>query len=231
MNCSRFRSKLESLAERRSSLSEMDDEVRDHLSGCHRRECREAWLELCLLDQAIGEWAAGFAKPDLGERIVCELRSVDAGRAGSVSSNPPVAQPARVHLNSTTQPDRSAGSRWIVVAVALLVLVSLIAIVTSQPRSNGPAPRDVMAENGTAPVAPRRLAEADLSSAYLALAEDATQFLTDTVALTLAGEEEIDDPTPAADWIHRVQDRVGPWGDEFDAALDRFLGTLPDSDS
>lgn len=231
MNCSRFRSKLESLAERRSSLSEMDDDVREHLSGCHRRECREAWLELCLLDQSIGEWAAGFAKPDLGERVVRELRSGGAGRSVNPSRESRVAPAARVQLNSTKQPGQNTGSRWVVLAVALLALVSLIAIVTSQPRTNDAAAGGVVAENATMPDTRERLAEAELSGAYLAIAEDATQFLTDTVAVTLAGEEEIDDPTAAADWIHRVQDRVEPWGEEFDDALDRFLGTLPDSDS
>ena len=83
MNCSQFRSKLQSLVEQRSSLNAADDGLRDHLSTCGRSECRQAWHELCLLDQAIRDWSAGFPELDLCERVVSELRS-SAGAPSTV---------------------------------------------------------------------------------------------------------------------------------------------------
>lgn len=241
MNCSQFRSRLHSLVEERSSVRGIDDGLRDHLANCGDTECRGAWLEVCLLDEAIGDWAGSFPEPDLGERVVRELRS-SAGASSEVRPVGGSGEAGSVDTGSRVQ------SRWVVVSVALLVLVSLVALISWTQRAGNDLvepglitddsiPNTEVAERGfeppTAPFAPpeREFAEAELNSAYLNIAEGATQFLTDTVVLTLAGEEDIENPTAAAEFIHRVRNRVGPWGDEFDAALDRFLGTLPDSES
>ena len=250
MNCSRFRSRLHSLVEERSSLRVVEDDLRDHLANCGDSACREAWYELCLLDQAIGDWVVEFPAPDLGERVVLELQStLDKSSPGaSVDTAAVELRPVGgSHHPVSGEAVHRRTLRWVVVSMALIALVSLIAIVTSsQPAGDGlvdpgsvagdlTREPDVASPSFDSPTAPfssteRNSADAELSNAYLGIAEGATQFLTDTVVLTLAGEEDIENPTAAAELIHQVRVRVGPWGDEFDAALDRFLGTLPDSE-
>jgi len=238
MNCSRFKSQLQTQVEARALLSSHG--LREHLSECTDPACREAWLEACLLEQAIGEWTAGIPESNFGERVISELR-LSAATSGAETPAPPV----RVSREIPSPAGRSS-SRWIVLSAALLVLLSLLAVLTLP--GPGTTPDSSIAESPTPPdanVAPPALDEplllvdapppqrdeTELSTAYLGYAENATHFLTDTVALTLAGEEDIEDPTAAADWIHRVEARLSPLGENFDAALDQFLRTIPDSET
>lgn len=234
MNCSRFKSQLKSRIEERALPGTPDEALREHLTNCTDPACREAWFDACLLEQAIGEWAADFPKPDLSERVLGELQS-------SAGASAAPASPVRVSRAAPARTGQPNSSRWVVVSVALLVLVSLV-VILSPPRRQTTQDDFRVADTAVAPPAPEvsitppdtpeRLAdETELSTTYLSFAEDATQFLTDAVALTLAGEEEIEDPTAAADWIRRMEDRLGPLGEDFDAALDEFLQTIPDSDT
>lgn len=201
MNCTAFRSAIESAIENRQPLR---SGIAAHLGDCTDAACRRAWNDAVLLDRAIDAWRATHPSVDVVDAVLsgCEMNLHDAVRsahAPAAASRPAAARAA------------------IAVAAAALALLVLLLLPSG-------ADRPVAVQSLPAPE-PRDPAR-DASLTYVTYAQNAAQIVTDAVVLTLGGSEQMERSTvttPGLGW----ETGWPPLG-EVHAALDDLLESLPD---
>ncbi len=243
MNCTEFRNQMLSSIECRAPLDATDAET--HLRGCNQAECRQQWQAVQLLERMIAEWRGMEPDVDVTDRVVAEWRS-----GAGTPITPHSVTAAGLNLTNGRAPSiarRRAGARraispgaWSAIAAAAVLFVSTLALVAITP--NGPAPMahqtqgspDVADDDpATRPsgtlIAQTDPALQDMGRSYVGLMQNATCAVTDVVVLTLGGDERLEEPTPAARWVHRWRDELDPVRDDVDDAVEKFLKTFPDS--
>jgi len=240
MNCTEFRDRLESSIEHRRPPDAAAAET--HLRGCDEAECRRQWLAALLLDRSIAEWRDMQPAVDVADGVV------SLWRAGSMIPRSPPADgvrlvngrtPAMVGRRDGTRRAISPGA-WSAIAVAAVLCVGTLALISSAPI--GPAPmsrqthvlppvadQDLATRPNPTLVAQSDPALQDVGRSYVGLMQNATSAVTDVVVLTLGGDEQLEEPSPAARWVHRWRDELDPVRDDVDDAVERFLKTFPDS--
>jgi hypothetical protein len=243
MNCTEFRNQLQSSIERRAPLDATA--VETHLRGCDQAECRQEWQAVQLLERVIAEWRGMQPAVDVTDRIVAEWRS----RAGTPATPYSVsaAGPDLTNGRAPSLASRRAGARraisrgaWSAIAVATVLFVSTLALVSFPP--NGPTPivqqpqafpdvadDDAATQPSVTLIARSDPALQDMGRSYVGLMQNATCAVTDVVVLTLGGDERLEEPSPAARWVHRWRDELDPVRDDVDDAVEKFLKTFPDS--
>jgi hypothetical protein len=239
MNCIEFRSRLESSIERRESLDQAAAEA--HLRGCEEAECRREWQAAMLLERGITEWRGMRPAVDLADRVIAEWR------AGAATPVKLCSVPAcGVHLTNgratAVAGRRSAISpgAWSAIAVATVLCVAALALNSSVPDGRVPMTRQphvvptVAGHEVASQTDPTHAAQSDpalqvMGRSYVGLMQNATSAVTDVVVLTLAGNEQLEEPSPAARWVHRWRDELDPVRNDVDDAVEEFLKTFPDS--
>jgi hypothetical protein len=240
MNCAEFRDQLHSSIERRRPVNAAAE---THLQHCDDAACRRAWREALLLDGAIAEWRRVQPTIHVADRVVAEWRAfADRPAKPSLGSE---SAPHRANGRAVRQSRRRSLERgtvptgaWLAGAVATVLCVTTLALVSSTPR-----PPDSVAlttqqgtlhvnQDGAADpilVAHSDPALQDIGRSYVGLMQNATFAVTDVVVLTLGGDEQLEEPSPAARWVHRWRDELDPVRDDFDDAVEKILRTIPDS--
>lgn len=242
MNCTEFKGRLESWIEHRRPLDAVAAET--HLRGCEDAACRRQWQAALLLERGIAAWRRTQPTVDVTEHVVAEWRN---GAERSIT--PHSSSAAGAHLANgrapgvarSPAPARNAISAgaWSAIAVAAVLCVSTLALILSVPNSPTPLAHqppgqpqpvhDNATPQPTLVVASSDPALQDMGRSYVGLMQNATFAVTDVVVLTLGGSEQIEEPSPAALWMHRWRDELSPVRDDVDDAVERFLKTFPDS--
>jgi hypothetical protein len=115
----------------------------------------------------------------------------------------------------------------------------MLALISSIPNGTAPLglqPPDLPAAIEGPAIAPPDFPAAgsnpalqDMGRSYVGYMQNATFAVTDVVILTLGGSEVVEEPSPAARWVHRWRDELSPVRDDVDDAVERFLKTFPGS--
>jgi hypothetical protein len=242
MNCTEFKTRLASAVERRQPLDSAAAD--DHWRRCNDAACRRQWQAALLLEQGIAAWRRLPPAINVTDGVVTEWRAgletcspphVSPTGAGHVANG---RAPIGARSRAATRSTNSAGA-WSAIVVAAVLCVGTLALVSFVPNNSAPvahtAPGPLPAGDGLAAgagefaVAASDPALEDMGRSYVGLMQNATFAVTDVVVLTLGGSEQIEEPTPAAHWVHRWRDELGPVRDDVDDAVEKFLKTFPDS--
>lgn len=203
MTCHEFQTRLTDAIETRGA----DDAalLAEHGERCESAACRAAWRDFQLLSRAVAAWRAssGTPSPALADRVLREAQPL-SNPAGPLVSVPPASR-------------RAGGVQWlsIAVAAALLLLVGLSVRPTSESRSVAIRPhashgeRSVQIADGSRDTAPPE-GERPRRESYVALAHEATDFVTDLAMLVVP--VDVDDPAESrkAEWFHRLGETLAP---------------------
>jgi hypothetical protein len=243
MNCTEFRNRLESSIERRQPLDAAAAE--SHLCGCDDAECRRQWQAAILLERGIAAWCGMRSAVDVTDRVIAEWRA-GAGKPITPHSAP-AAGVHRTNGRATGIAGRRAAAHstispgaWSAIAVAAVLCVSTLALVSSAPNSPAPTALQPQVSPSVADHEPAArptqtlVVQSDpalqnMGRSYVGLMQNATCAVTDVVVLTLGGNEQLEEPSPAARWVHRWRDELDPVRDDVDDAVEKFLKTFPDS--
>jgi hypothetical protein len=240
MNCAEFERHLDDSVERRQPPDA--HKVREHLESCARSECRRLWEDLQLLASAVAAWRQVAPRIQLDETVVRQwagaLRTAAAGhrqtpleRAFRIASErPAVTTGADERRAARALAPREARRGTAAAVVAAIVLLMTVGSLWTRVRHAGSPPQTGAVASDAREGNPELAVDAALqnvSMSYVSLAQNATRMVTDTVVLTIGGEEDLEEPNRAAQWIGGWQDRLDPWGEEIGAAVERILETLP----
>jgi hypothetical protein len=248
MNCTEFERYLDESVERRQPPDAQ--QVRDHLAECRRNECRQLWEDLQLLARAVSAWRQVAPRIQLDETVLRQWAGGNRAAAGhsrtpldrvfTIAAEGPAEATGAAEQRAAVRPlaPREARRRTAAAVVAGVVLLMTVGSLWTRMRQTGgditdvgstasqktSAGADVLSGNSD-PVADPALQ--DVSMSYVSMAQNATRMVTDTVVLTIGGEEELEEPNRAVQWIGGWQERIDPWGAEIGAAVERILETLP----
>lgn len=226
MNCTDFRAAISDAVERRSPPAA---EAAAHLEVCPDPVCKRCWEDAALLDRAIARWriVATAEQSAVADRIVAACQADMQGASRRPEPTAATAS-ARQVLRASTQRHSATSRGWAALSVAALVLVALFALL---PRDRELLQRNVARRGpGLSPAASRsRIAEnhsTDPGLAYVAYAQDAVQFMTDAVVMTVGDRSEMEDPKlspPELGW----ESAWPPIEEGMQNALHGLLESLP----
>ena len=230
MNCEVFQRVLAESVEQRRAPQER---VRRHAAECPLKDCREAWENFVLLEQAISNWKTPLERVDFTDRVLHDYEST-------------IPLPSRPHdaAHAERQPKRtpSRQSRLAWGACGISVACALLAVIAMQPSARFLDPQrheyhGAVAEStppATGPHATQVTEKSelqDIETLYASWISDASTRVTDTVAFVLP----VDDATSAAPdqeadsgWLGRWQQRLKPWEQKLDDTLQRLDNSRPD---
>ena len=193
--------------------------IADHLRTCDDPECARSVADARLFEAAVRDWRTRTPRVQLANPVVRELA---AGRARPLAAAP--------------VPRRGAPRALVGVACAALALTASIILMKGPPTDptladraprqpvTTPVPVEVAND---APAAPEAVPVTDEPAKYLSVAQQASYFVTDLVAVTLAGERDLEDSTIDADWTTRLQEQWHPVGDQIDQTVEDVLQVWP----
>jgi len=233
MNCHEFRQLLERGIEDRSSWAEG---VRQHVAECPDPDCTCASMlrNAETLDAVIEQWRAARPQVDVVDRVASAWRNVESTSIVRAASTMSSSQRLRGH-------DRRSAVTVALCALGVLVLaVAVLSTASRQPRPVADAP---VHPEAVTPLK-HRLATADpgehqetdddpeealetVGRSYVGLVQNATNVVSDMVALAFCGDQDLEDPTAAVDWVDDWKQNLQPVRDEVDGTVDEILETIP----
>lgn len=234
MNCTDFRSWIEKAVESRETID--GARASNHLRECSDPACRSLLESTVRLNSAIDAWQATTPRVDVSGPVVARFVE-EREREVAASNGRPSVRVDRQNHSVTGGGDQSR-LRWAAIVAALVLGVSLFAVWSRGPTGGneiaGPSSErgESVVSDPPAPGAPEVAPDAprDVGDSYVNIARSATSTVTDLVVLTFGGDvEEIEDPSPGAEWVDDWQERIGPMGGDVGDALDRFFDTIPES--
>ncbi|REJ94579.1 MAG: hypothetical protein DWQ29_02770 [Planctomycetota bacterium] len=228
MNCTDFRRWIEASVEERQPVER--DRAADHLRECRDPECRGAWETTVGLNAAVDAWQTTVPRIYVAAPVA-ERFAEERQRELSVSKGP-------------ASRGASGASKWqfpwAAAAAALVLGITLFAVWSSDRNDADPVAEGspVTEDPGGPQVAETPVLESprleddgteSVGDSYVNIAHNATATVTDLVMLTFGGDaDEIEDPSPGAEWVDDWQERMGPVGSNVGDALDRFFDSLPE---
>jgi hypothetical protein len=240
ISCTEFSRQLADAVERRGSVDTVA--LREHAASC--AECRSAWFDAMLVDQAVSQWRKPMVAGGLTERI---LSHVAAGIP--LAPVPVESQPVTSHERElTTRPKRRmrrAGGLAFT-AMALCVLATLFLVRSQEQRSPmqdqaSIVRTDVPKVETVQPIvtpkarptveAPVELMVADAGSAYLRLAGDAAKAVTAASVLVPAADnprEELSAPKDDDRWVEDVRREIAPVTHQLGHAFEFLIQAVPE---
>lgn len=203
MNCNDFRAAITDAIERRSPPTA---ETAAHLDTCRDPACRACWDDARLLERAIARWRTWVAaeQTEIADRIVsaCQTDVPEAAQGRELTVV--MASTRRGSPVSSLQP--AVNRRGLAaLSVAALVLVALVALRPSDSElpqrtvaRNEPGRAPAVSRDRNAPIPSndsRSVATTgDPGLAYVSYAQNAVQFVTDAVVMTVGDSSEMEDP-------------------------------------
>lgn len=243
MNCSEFERRFAESIESRAFVPDERAALAHHLEACPGEQCRQLWQHSELLAQAIGRWRKDVPQADLADRIVEELRDLEAAERARAAAPALQSRYALVQVPPSRFTGVSTGPKsgtWVALSTLAAALVLVLSVLTlSNPATRhmastgGPTPTSAVAEVPLAPqsraVDPAEGAPRGLSLSYSSVPLSATRFLTDAVVLVVPADlsEPGEEPSRADIWADKLEERWEPIGRELSSALDALLKAVP----
>ncbi len=231
MNCDRFHHRLEAAILARQPLVDLDEGVLAHATTCAQPTCQSLWDEARGLSDLIPVWQAGVPRASLVQQVVSTLR--DASQAGETFpriQRLPLVSPVHAHNAQQVLAVVTAAAASCLLAASLWL--TGFAGSTTVARSLQREGRSTLATPSSAGVVARPSAT-DQKKSLVAMAQSATEMMTDTVVLVipagLAMSDEEDEPRHTSAWVNAWGRRLEPLGRELSTAVEAVLEAVPKS--
>ena len=199
MNCDQFYLELERAIESRSLPSL---HLQEHAVTCQESDCRQAWSEYQLLEQAVAEWKDCDETVDLVDQVLRAYRD-DA------------LYPEDAPVPSSRQMPVNFGGIAVVVSLVLLLMLTVLRSTPPDEQrerlvANRPAEEPLVEQEIPTAVSGRSAEQlAELGSAYGEFVEDATRRVTETGAFAFLDDEPSAREEPVAPaWLRKWQERL-----------------------